>query len=84
MPLNRQSVQTVIDQLRSSFTVEGGDIQLLNVSEDGAVEVQLSGVCHGCAMSQMHLKMGVEQYLKQVVPGVKEVVILEATADKDF
>ena len=57
--------------------MEGGDIKLIDVHDDGVVEVSLTGVCHGCAMSIMHLKMGVEQYLKQMVPGVTEVVAKE-------
>ncbi len=72
--LDRRSVEIALEQLRPSFNIEGGDIQLIDVREDGTVEVSLSGACHGCSMSVMHLKMGVEQYLKQMVPGVKEVV----------
>ena len=72
--LDRRSVEIALEQLRPSFNIEGGDIQLIDVREDGTVEVSLSGACHGCSMSVMHLKMGEEQYLKQMVPGVKEVV----------
>ncbi|MFH0764997.1 MAG: NifU family protein [Calditrichota bacterium] len=75
--MDRKSVETAIDQLRPSFTLEGGDIHLLNVQDNGVVEVSLSGTCHGCAMSLAHLKMGVEMYLKQMVPGVTEVIANE-------
>ncbi len=77
MALDRISVERAIEQIRPSFTMEGGDIKLIDVHDDGVVEVSLTGVCHGCAMSIMHLKMGVEQYLKQMVPGVTEVVAKE-------
>ncbi len=80
MTLDKRSVEIAIAQLRSSFTSEGGDIHLVDVKEDGTVEVSLSGVCQDCEMSKMHLKMGVEQYLKQMVPGVREVITSEAKA----
>lgn len=75
--MDRKLVESAIDQLRPSFTLEGGDIQLINVQDNGAVEVKLTGACHGCAMSLAHLKMGVEMYLKQMVPGVTEVIASE-------
>lgn len=74
MSVDRKSIENAIDQLRPSFNIEGGDIQFIGVDEEGVVEVSLTGACHGCAMSVMHLKMGVEQYLKDMVPGVTEVV----------
>lgn len=54
--------------------MDGGDIRLLNITDDGVVEVALTGACHGCGMSVQHVKMGVERWLKEMVPGVTEVV----------
>lgn len=73
MSVDRAAVEEALETLRPSFTIEGGDIQLVDIHEDGEVEVTLKGACHGCAMSVMHLKMGVEQYLKANVPGVKAI-----------
>ncbi len=75
--VDRRSVEIALEDLRPSFKMEGGDIQLIDVREDGTVEVSLSGACHGCSMSLQHIKMGVEQHLKQMVPGVKEVIANE-------
>jgi len=47
---------------------------LIDVTDDGVVKVKLTGACHGCPMSQMTLKMGIEKILKQQVPSIKEVV----------
>jgi Fe-S cluster biogenesis protein NfuA len=46
----------------------------VDLKEDGTVVVKLQGACHGCPMAQMTLKQGVERYLKENVPGVKEVI----------
>lgn len=77
MEIDLRSIELALEEIRPSFMLEGGDIRLLGVSEEGVVEVALSGACHGCGMSMMHIKMGVERWLKQMVPGVTEVVASE-------
>lgn len=49
-------------------------MQLVDVSDDGVVTVELQGACKGCPMSQMTLANGVERILKERVPGVTSVV----------
>ena len=70
----RTQVAEVIDGIRPYIQGDGGDIELIDVLEDGTVKVKLSGACHGCPHAAMTLKMGVERALKQRVPAVKEVV----------
>ena len=52
----------------------GGDCELINVREDGVVEVKLQGACGSCPMATLTLKAGIERVLKEEVPGVKEVI----------
>jgi Fe-S cluster biogenesis protein NfuA len=52
---------------------DGGDVQLIDVDDQGVVKVKLTGACGGCPMSQMTLKMGIEKILKQNVPEVTRV-----------
>jgi len=70
----KEQVQKALDKVRPGLQADGGDVELVDVSEDGVVKVRLTGACHGCPMSQMTLKMGIEKILKQQVPSVKEVV----------
>jgi Fe-S cluster biogenesis protein NfuA len=70
----KDKVQQAIQDVRPSLQADGGDIELVNVSDEGKVTVRLTGACSGCPMSQMTLKQGVETYLKKKVPEVKEVV----------
>ena len=72
--MNREKVEEVLDQVRPVLMRDGGDVELVNVKDDGTVEVKLKGACNGCAMAEMTLKMGIEQILKQEIPEVKEVV----------
>jgi Fe-S cluster biogenesis protein NfuA len=70
----KERVQKAINQIRPNLQADGGDVELVEVMEDGTVKVKLLGACRGCPMSQMTLKMGIEKYLKKEVPGVREVV----------
>jgi Fe-S cluster biogenesis protein NfuA len=70
----REKIQAALDQVRPNLQRDGGDVELVDVTEDGIVKVKLTGRCHGCPMSQMTLKMGIERILKMSVPEVKSVV----------
>lgn len=70
----KEEVQKALDKVRPGLQADGGDVELIDVSADGVVKVKLTGACHGCPMSQMTLKMGIEKIIKQQVPSVKEVV----------
>jgi len=69
----KAQIEQALAKIRPFLQRDGGDIQLIDVTEDGIVKVQLTGACHGCPMSQMTLKQGVERTLMKEVPGVKEV-----------
>lgn len=66
-------VKQALEDVRPSLQADGGDIELVEVKEDGTVMVRLQGACAGCPMSQMTLKQGVEAYLKKQIPEVKSV-----------
>jgi Fe-S cluster biogenesis protein NfuA len=70
----KEQVQKAIDLVRPSLQADGGDVELIDVSPDGVVKVKLTGACHGCPMSQMTLKMGIEKIIKKQVPEIKEVI----------
>lgn len=70
----KEEVQKAINLIRPSLQADGGDVELVDVSEDGIVKVKLTGACHGCPMSQMTLKMGIEKMIKQQIPNIREVI----------
>ena len=69
----REQIQEALEKIRPALQRDGGDIELVDVEEDGIVRVRLTGACSGCPMSQMTLKQGVERVVKQMVPEVKSV-----------
>jgi Fe-S cluster biogenesis protein NfuA len=68
-----EKVKAAIEKIRPMLKADGGDVELIGVSEDGIVQVRLQGACSGCPMSQMTLKNGIERVIKQEVPEVKAV-----------
>ena len=72
-----EEVAKVLEGIRPALQADGGDVQLVGVTEDGVVQVRLTGACGHCPMSTMTLKMGIERTLKEKIPGVKEVVSVQ-------
>lgn len=71
--ITAEAVQKELNKIRPGLQRDGGDVELVNV-EDNIVKVKLQGACAGCAFSQMTLKNGIERYLKEKFPELKEVV----------
>lgn len=63
-----------LDRIKPILQRDGGDVELVDISENGVVSVRLKGACGNCPGAMMTLKMLIEQTLKQEVPGVKEVI----------
>ena len=73
----KEQVLKVINEIRPNLQADGGDIDLIDVTDDGIVKVKLRGACSGCPGAAMTLKMGVERLLKQRIPqvtGIENVV----------
>ncbi|MDI6641336.1 MAG: NifU family protein [Elusimicrobiota bacterium] len=69
----REKVEQALNKVRPQLQADGGNVELVEVTDDGIVKVKLTGACAGCPMAQMTLKLGIEKFLKQEVPEVKSV-----------
>ncbi|MFO7732643.1 MAG: NifU family protein [Candidatus Aminicenantes bacterium] len=69
----KERVELALDKVRPALQADGGDVELVEVGEDGIVKVRLKGACGGCPMSQLTLKMGIERILKKEIPEIKSV-----------
>ena len=69
----KKKVPEVLEKVRPVLQRDGGDVELIEVTDDGIVKVALRGHCHGCPMSQMTIKMGIEYELKKEIPEVTKV-----------
>jgi Fe-S cluster biogenesis protein NfuA len=70
----QERVLKALERIRPYLQSDGGDIELVEISEDLTVKVKLTGACYGCPYSMMTLKSGVEQALMKEVPEIKGVI----------
>ena len=69
----REKVEAALAKVRPMLQADGGDVELVDVTENGIVKVRLTGRCQGCPMSKMTLKNGVERIVLKEVPEAKAV-----------
>lgn len=69
----RDEIEKALEKVRPMLQRDGGSVELVDVV-GSVVKVRLTGACHGCPMSQMTLKTGIERIIRQEVPAVTEVV----------
>jgi Fe-S cluster biogenesis protein NfuA len=72
----REKIEQALDKIRPMLMADGGNVDLVEVTDDGVVKLKLTGTCGCCPMSQMTLKMGIEKLLKEEVPEIKEVIAI--------
>ena len=70
----RSKVLDALDQLRPFVHADGGDMELVDITDDAIVQVRMLGSCSDCSMSQMTIKGGLEEALKMAAPELKGVV----------
>jgi Thioredoxin-like proteins and domains len=69
-------VNSTINQLRPYLQSDGGDIEVLDITDENVVQVRLQGACENCKFSFYTLKAGVEQAIRKDIPEIKEVIAI--------
>ncbi|NOQ46818.1 MAG: NifU family protein [Desulfobulbaceae bacterium] len=69
----KEQVEKALEQIRPTLRKDGGDVELVRVTDKGTVEVRLTGSCQGCPMSQVTLKEGIEKFIKSEIPTIYSV-----------
>jgi Fe-S cluster biogenesis protein NfuA len=70
----RERVEKVLEKVRPMLQADGGDVELVDVDQQGVVSVKLKGACGSCPMAMMTLSRGVERMLKEEIAEVTRVV----------
>lgn len=73
LPSLEDKVKNALGKIKPMLKADGGDVELVEITDDNVVKVRLTGACKGCPMSQMTLKNGVERVVIQDVPSIKRV-----------
>lgn len=69
----KDEVKKALDSIRPYLQADDGDIEFVDVTEDGIVKVKLTGACIVCPLSVITLRAGIERSLLRQVPGIKRV-----------
>jgi len=72
-------VLAALDKIRPYLEADGGDVKIVEISDDNVVMIELLGACGACPMSTMTLKAGVEEAVKREVPKIKSVEAINIT-----
>ncbi|MGJ8635482.1 MAG: NifU family protein [Phycisphaerales bacterium] len=68
-----ERVAAVLDLIRPAVQADGGDIEFVDVTDEGVVQIRMHGACVGCPSSDMTLRIGIERTLRERIPEVKSV-----------
>lgn len=71
--MKTEEVQKVLDTIRPFLQADNGDVELVEISDDGIVKVRLTGACEICPLSIMTLRAGIERELMRQLPGVRRI-----------
>ena len=69
-----KKVNSAIESVRPYLVADGGDVSLIEITDDLVVKVKLTGACEGCPFSMMTLKAGIEQAIRKKMPDLKELI----------
>lgn len=77
MDLSRENVEKVLDAIRPTLQRDGGNVEFVRLEADNTLKVRLTGACHGCPMSRITLKDGIEKFVKSEIPTIRAVEAVE-------
>lgn len=76
LPLQDRVVR-ILNLIRPAVQSDGGDVELIDISDEGVVKIRLHGACVGCPSSSVTLKLGIERNLKEHIPEITSVVAID-------
>ena len=74
--VTREDVELVLDPLRPGLVADGGNVELIDVEADGTVRIAMQGACADCPAQPATLRVGIEEPLRQAIPGVTAVIAI--------
>ena len=63
-------VEEALAQIRPYLQADGGDVTLVEISNDKVVKLELLGACKSCSMNRMTMQAGIEESIKRAVPEI--------------
>lgn len=76
-----KKVEDALEQIRPYLNADGGNVSLVEITDENIVKLELLGACKSCSMSMMTLKAGIEETIKRAVPEIVSVEAVNLTAE---
>lgn len=73
-----KKVEEALDLIRPYLQADGGNVSLIEITDENVVRLELLGACKSCSMSMMTMKAGIEESIKRAVPEIKSVEAINA------
>jgi Fe-S cluster biogenesis protein NfuA len=70
----QQKVEDALNTIRPYLEADGGDVEVVEITEDQTLKLQLTGACRTCHMSHMTMKSGIEETIRRAVPEIKQII----------
>jgi Fe-S cluster biogenesis protein NfuA len=74
-----RKIEASLDSIRPYLLADGGNVKVLEITDDQVVKLEFVGACGNCPMSTMTFKAGVEEAIKRAVPEIKSIVVVNLT-----
>ena len=71
-----KDVDAALNEIRPHLAVDGGDIEVINITDDMIVQIKWLGNCEGCNMTAMTMKAGIQETLKRKFPNIQDVIAI--------
>ena len=75
-----ERVNAALESVRPHLKVDGGDVEVVDITEDMKVQIKWMGNCESCSMSAMTLRAGIEEAIRNKIPEIQGVVALNGVA----
>ena len=72
----KAKVEKALEQIRPYLQADGGNVALIEITDDYIVKLELQGACKTCSMSMMTMKAGIEESIKRIAPEIKDVIAI--------
>lgn len=72
----KSKVEEALKSIRPYLEADGGNVELIELTEDRTVKVELTGACKNCSMNMMTMKAGIEETIRRSVPEIKSVIAI--------
>jgi Fe-S cluster biogenesis protein NfuA len=69
-----QKVEEALDSIRPYLEADGGNVEVVEITSDQVLKIQLMGACKTCSMSSMTIRSGIEETIKRAVPEIKQII----------